>query len=100
MDRIGGEAWSLLVPVVHHFLATAMLHLEKQGYAPQLDYAPISVEIVKALEVQLAGVFAAFAQSIEGRISSHDEDDQSGNATRNAVYLTLSYRPDKLFISR
>ena len=29
-----------------------------------------------------------------------DEDDESGNATRNAVYLTLSYRPDKLFISR
>ena len=29
-----------------------------------------------------------------------DEDDESGNATRNAVYLTLSYRHDKLFISR
>ena len=29
-----------------------------------------------------------------------DENDESGNATRNAVYLTLSYRPDKLFISR
>jgi predicted porin len=29
-----------------------------------------------------------------------DEDDESGNATRNAFYLTLSYRPDKLFISR
>ena len=29
-----------------------------------------------------------------------DEDNESGTATRNAVYLTLSYRPHKLFISR
>ena len=29
-----------------------------------------------------------------------DEDNTPKDATRNAVYLTLSYRPDKLFISR
>jgi hypothetical protein len=29
-----------------------------------------------------------------------DEDNDPKDATRNAVYLTLSYRPDKLFISR
>ena len=29
-----------------------------------------------------------------------DEDNVSKDATRNAVYLMLSYRPDKLYISR
>lgn len=29
-----------------------------------------------------------------------DEDNESKDATRNAVYLALTYRPDKLFISR
>ena len=32
--------------------------------------------------------------------ANKDEDNVSKDATRNAVYLSLSYRPDKLFISR
>jgi len=32
--------------------------------------------------------------------ANKDEDNVSKDATRNAVYLTLTYRPDKLFISR
>ena len=44
--------------------------------------------------------------SREWEISGHyeyankDEDNLSTDATRNAVYLTLNYRPYKLFISR
>ena len=29
-----------------------------------------------------------------------DEDNDPKDATRNAVYLTLTYRPDKIYISR
>jgi hypothetical protein len=32
--------------------------------------------------------------------ANKDEDNESGTATRNAVYLSLTYRPDKLFTSR
>lgn len=32
--------------------------------------------------------------------ANKNEDNLSKDATRNAVYLTLTYRPDKLFISR
>ena len=32
--------------------------------------------------------------------AKEEQDNVSRDATRNAVYLTLSYRPDKLYISR
>jgi hypothetical protein len=41
-----------------------------------------------------------WAISGEYEYAEKDEDNESGTATRNAVYLSLTYRPDKLFVSR
>jgi len=75
--RIGEAAWGRLLPLVQHFLATAMTHLEDQGHAPQLDYAPICIEFVKALEVELGGVLGGFRDALDGKSLDHDTEDQA-----------------------
>jgi hypothetical protein len=77
LERIGEDAWQRLLPKVRHFVATALLHLDEQGHAPQLDYAPISIEIVKALEVELAEVLGGFRQSSSDRELQHDPEDHA-----------------------
>ena len=64
ISKISEEAWDTLLPNTRHFLATALLHLDLQGSAPQLDYAPISLEVVKALELELGGIFQAFRDDL------------------------------------
>ena len=93
IDRIGEDAWSRLLPQVRHFLATAMLHLEEQGHAPQLDYAPISLEIVKGLEVELAGVLAGFRLVQSEAVPEHDEDD---HAERGLAAFLVGKKPPTL----
>ncbi len=74
-ERISDEDWSLLPTKTKHFLATALLHLDEQGHAPQLDYAPISLEVVKALEVELVDVLAGFkTQFPDSSFQSAPED--------------------------
>jgi hypothetical protein len=73
---IGEEAWDTLEPRVRHFLATALLHLDRQGHAPQLDYAPVSLEIVKSLEVELGAIFEGFKQKLSGSTLAHDLEDR------------------------
>jgi len=77
VGRIGEKAWDRLAPKVRHFLATALLRLEEQGHAPQLDYAPISLEIVKALEAELGELMEGFRRSVEGQVLQHDEQDRT-----------------------
>ena len=36
----------------------------------------------------------------EYQYAENDNDTSADNATRNAVYVTLSYRPTKLYVSR
>ena len=77
LERIREDAWQRLHPNVQHFVATALLHLGEQGHAPQLDYAPISIEVVKALEVELAAVITGFRQNLSGRQLDHDPNDHA-----------------------
>jgi hypothetical protein len=77
IDQIGEANWELLLPQVQHFLATALLHLNQQGSAPQMDYAPISLEIVKALEVELSDIFRSFRDTIPARGMVYNEDDHA-----------------------
>ena len=76
-DRMGSAAWALLHPKSRHFVATALMQLNEQGHAPQLDYAPISLEVVKALEVELAEVFASFRLRFEAQAGELDPQDHA-----------------------
>lgn len=73
--RIGDTAWNRLLPKGRHFLATALLHLDEQGHAPQLDYAPISIEVVKALEVELVDVLDEFRRVRDEKALGYDKED-------------------------
>lgn len=77
VERIGDAAWDRLLPQVRHFLATALLHLNEQGHAPQLDYAPISIEVVKALEVELVEVLDGFRNAQNGVVPNYDKEDKT-----------------------
>ena len=76
-ERICDEDWSLLPIKTKHFLATALLHLDEQGHAPQLDYAPISLEVAKALEVELVDVLAGFATQFPDSSFQSDPEDRA-----------------------
>jgi hypothetical protein len=76
IGRIGEATWDTLDTRVHHFLATALLQLAQQDHAPQLDYAPISLEVVKALEVELGAVFAKYRDSLDGAVPTHDTEER------------------------
>jgi len=65
LARMSWEQWQSLEPRVRHFVSTGLFHLDQQGHAPMLDYAPISLEIVKALEVELGAVFEAFREAVD-----------------------------------
>ncbi len=60
LQRLSMRQWESLEAHSKHFLSTGLVHLEQQGHAPMLDYAPIAIEIVKALEVEFGAIFAAF----------------------------------------
>jgi hypothetical protein len=76
VSRLGEATWSSLQPMTRHFLATALHHLREQGHAPQLDYAPISVELVKALELELGRIFADYRESLRGDVPAYDADSR------------------------
>ncbi len=80
VERIGDEAWNNLDPAVQHFVSTALRHLETQGHAPQLDYAPISIEIVKGLEVELGKLLEGFRESLAEEVLVAFEEDGSFSA--------------------
>jgi hypothetical protein len=50
---IGKKLHSSILPRTKLFLSTALLQFENLGRSPCLDYAPVSVQIVKALEYEL-----------------------------------------------
>lgn len=72
--RMEADVWQLLAPRTRHFLSTALAHLDDQGHAPQLDYAPISLEVVKALEYELGLILAEFRTSVAGVALTHDPE--------------------------
>lgn len=77
LDRVVEGSWANLDPKVQHFLSTALRHLEQQGHAPQLDYAPICIEVVKGLEVELVNVLVGFRDSLAGEVLDAAKEDTS-----------------------
>jgi hypothetical protein len=84
--RTGEEAFAKLLPKTRHFLATALVHMEEQGHAPQLDYAPISLEVVKALEVELVELLAGFRDARRGVTPTHDRQDHGEESLVNFMH--------------
>lgn len=74
LERIGVGPWESLLPKTQHFLATALQHLKQQGHAPQLDYAGISLEVVKALEVELIRVFEGYREHMGPNFPAYDKE--------------------------
>lgn len=60
-----------------HKKGAGTAHLEAQGHAPQVDYAPISLEVVKALEVEFGKVLDGFRKTVNGRAFSYNEGEIS-----------------------
>jgi hypothetical protein len=77
LERMDANAWQHLEPKSRHFLSTALHHLAEQGSAPQLDYAPISIEIVKALEVELVAILTSFRATVSQTSLQSSEKDQA-----------------------
>jgi hypothetical protein len=77
IERMGEGHFKQLLPKVRHFLSTALVQLKEQGSAPQLDYAPISVEVVKALEVELSGVLKGFCHWSKETVYAFDEESHA-----------------------
>ena len=76
-ERISESDWNLMYAKSRHFISTALLHLATQGHAPQLDYAPISLEIVKALEVELGQLLAGLNSANLSYPCQYKEDDHA-----------------------
>jgi hypothetical protein len=85
VDRLGAHAWEGLHANTRHFLATALLALSEQGHAPQLDYAPISLELVKALEVELGSIFEEYRRKLSDDVPEPQLD--SGEEKSLVVFL-------------
>jgi hypothetical protein len=96
VERIGQPAWDTLLPAVQHFLATALLHLDEQGHAPQLDYAPISLELVKALEVELGAVFESYSDTLNAAAPAHNTDDRDESNLAAFLAKTPGKKPPTL----
>lgn len=76
IKRTGEQVWEKLEAFTQHFLSTALVHLRKQGHAPQLDYAPISMEITKGLEVELVKILESFREFIGDQVHESFEKDR------------------------
>lgn len=98
--RMGEVIWHGLLPVSRHFVATALWDWTQRSESPFLDYASVSVELSKAVEVELRRATQGFAQldGIAGCISSRDRiRDLSELAlakmVRGTAHLTLGNYP-------
>ncbi len=80
LARIGDDGFSVLSDKSRLFLATAITQIADYGYAPGFDYAPMSIEIVKALEVELQEIFQSFGSSLSGVQLKCDDQNYEENA--------------------
>jgi hypothetical protein len=79
LERIEMHVWNVLEPKTRHFISTALHHLAEQGSAPQLDYAPISIEVVKGLEVEMGALLADFRRKNSTMSFQYEEKDIAEN---------------------
>lgn len=69
--RIGLPTFELMVPRTRQFLSTAFLQFEHFGRSTCVDYAPVSLQIVKALEFEIRALVAECVAMIDdGKFSS------------------------------
>ena len=73
MQKVGNLNWKKLSVRSQFFISTALAYFEEYGYSPQLDYAPISLEVCKALEVELQIFFQGFLKSLDSSTITADE---------------------------
>ena len=76
--RVGDEAAARLPARTRLFLATALLQFESMGKSPCIDYAPVSVQVVKALEFEMRELVGAavrgFSAPSEPQSLSREEE--------------------------
>lgn len=81
-----GRSCDLLEARSLHFLASALALFDEIGLAPGIDYAPITVEIVKALETELGALFRTFKDDLGGETLEFNSNDRNQGNLNN--YLT------------
>jgi|694.fasta_scaffold122899_2 hypothetical protein len=64
VERLGYDRWNLLSAKVKHFLSNALFHFKSWNNAPQFDYSPITIQMVKSLEFELGEIFKHISQEI------------------------------------
>jgi hypothetical protein len=60
VSRIGAALANSMLPRTRLFMSTALLQFKSFGLSPCLDYAPVSVQVVKALEYEVRELFKEF----------------------------------------
>jgi len=84
--HLGNNAEILLSVRSLHFLASALAMFEERGYAPGLDYAPITIEIVKVLETELGEIFHALRETLQKETLDFDPKDRNQVTLNNYIY--------------
>jgi hypothetical protein len=87
LERMNVSEWQSLDQKSRHFLSTALHHLVEQGSAPQLDYAPISLEVVKALEVEMKAIMENFKATVASTLVHYKSYDKTENFLLEYLYL-------------
>jgi len=72
IEAMGEHSWNRLSSNSQHFISTALATLEELGHIPQRDYATISLEIVKSLEVELVRILGAFKEQLPANGFEYD----------------------------
>ena len=78
--RLGPELWRSLTPASGSFISTALWQWRQHDGHPLLDYAPISVEIVKAVEVEVGRILDGFGPLVLDAPHDLPEEDTDGRS--------------------
>lgn len=87
--RISGAVWRVLQPNTQIFVTTGLADLHSRGNSPILDYAPVNLSLVKALETELNAVLNTF-KSVEV-----DLVEPAGTVTDNDRLLLALLQDDR-----
>jgi len=90
IDRMGTESWLRLSNPVQQFVSTALVMMKEWGHIPQRDYAPISLELVKSLEVELSEILRQYRSQV-----SVEKDSDDGLAGQDKLLFDFVYNNNK-----
>lgn len=79
VSRMSNEVWQVLQPHSQVFISTGLTDLHSRGFSPLLDYAPVNLSLVKALETELNATldtFASFGTALTGTGEASTQNDQ------------------------